>query len=91
MPVRPLPWLQLDRDHLAVAAVDRVLGKAQARVQLHLAVVAEPVQRPVHEELELAEVGHAEVAARGQREDVVGLGVRLLGKGGGPAGQSRGV
>ena len=60
-PVRPLPALEGDGHRLAVRGIDGRIGEAQAAVQLDLAVVAEPVQRPVHEELELAEVRDAEV------------------------------
>ena len=85
--VGPLPALELHGHGLAAICVNGVAGQAQARVELHLAVLTEPVQRPVHEELELAQVGDAEEPARGEREDVVRLGVGSLGKRGGAAAQ----
>src|SRR4029077_2594691 len=48
-------------------------------VELHRAIAAEPVQRPVHKELELAQVRDAEVAAGREREDVVRLGIGCFG------------
>ncbi len=77
-PVRPLPALEGDGDRLAVRGIHGRIGEAQAGVQLDLAVVAEPVQRPVHEVLELTEVGNAEVLEAREREDVVRLGTRTL-------------
>ncbi len=72
--VRPLPALQRDGDRLAVRGVHGRIGEAQAVVQRHRAVLTEPVQRPVHEELKLGEVRDAEILEARQREDVVRLG-----------------
>jgi hypothetical protein len=71
----------LSSHRLAVRGIHGRIGEAEAGVQLHLPVIAEPVERPVHQVLELAQVGDAEILQRRERKDVVRLGSRKLGKG----------
>ena len=69
--VGPVVVLQRDRHGLVVVAVHRRVGQAQAGVHHRLAVVAEPVQRPVHEVFELVAVVNRAVRAVDEREDPV--------------------
>ena len=71
--VRPLPAFQGDRHRLAVRGIHGWIREAEAVVQQHLPVLTEPVQRAVHEELELAQVRDAEILQARERQDVVRL------------------
>ena len=74
--VRPDVVLQRDGHRGAVGRVLRRVGQAETVVEVHLAVLAEPVERPVQKVLKLGSVHHAEVLQGHQRKDVAGSGAR---------------
>ncbi len=78
--VGPLVVLQRDRDLVAVE--HRRVGKADRVVHRWLVALAEPVQRPVQQVLQVVRVGDADVRAAREREDVVRRRRRRQRKGG---------
>ena len=76
--IGPLVVLQLHNNGGVVVGVGGVRRKREGRVEIWGGAISEPVERPVHQELELVDVRNAKELKTHERKDVVRWRLRSL-------------